>query len=125
MKTTYYQTADGYIAVTNQSPRGFKGSLYIGKIGPLDKVTETAFSPQQLCKLTPVDLADVPAEWIEAFGYDEPDELVLLDEEGENLVALIPISRFVTPEPATGSPRFWYDLGLILGLILALSLIFS
>lgn len=134
MGTSYYKTDDGYIAVTSQSPKGFRGSLYIGRGGPIDAIVETCFSPQQLRRLAAVDLADVPAEWVEALGYDEPvepedDELVMLDEEGENLVALIPIrraiSRVVTPEPETGSDRFWYDLGLIIGMLLFLSLMFS
>jgi hypothetical protein len=73
MKITYYKAGDGYIAVTKESPKGFKGILFIGKTGTLDKIVETAFEANQLRKLTKVTKADVPAEWVKALGYEEPD----------------------------------------------------
>lgn len=73
MKITYYKAADGYAAVTSESPKGFKGILFIGKSGTLDKIVETAFEANQLRKMTKVAKADVPPEWVEAFGYEEPD----------------------------------------------------
>lgn len=136
MDITYYRTELGYIAVTDESPKGFKDVLFIGRGGPLDDIEETAFEVHQLRKLKPVDRCDVPEVWLEALGYDhferEPDEPddILLDPEGENLVAFIPVLRprrppeYLSPPPRPKN-RLWFDIGLLLGMVIALILIFS
>jgi hypothetical protein len=77
MKVRYYANGcDGYIAVTDQSPKDFKGVLFIGKGpergGDPTSVVEQVFAINTLQKLTDVPLADVPAEWVLAFGYEYP-----------------------------------------------------
>lgn len=121
METTYYKTDAGYIAVTNQCPRGFKGALYVGRD---EDGVETAYSPIQLSKLKPVAVEDVPASVVRSFGYDTVEDFPLLDEEGENLVAYIHVREPVRPvyQPAKNS-RFWYDIGLLIGLAAGICLI--
>lgn len=77
MRVTYYQDEyGGYLGATEESPKGFKGVVFVGR-GPQpgggpEAVTEQAYAANQLRRLEPVDPCDVPAEWIEAIGYEEP-----------------------------------------------------
>ena len=73
MKITYFKTTDGYAAVSNESPKGFKGTLYITQVGDTpESVEETAVDPRQLSKWAEVDVNDLPGEWAKAFGIEEP-----------------------------------------------------
>lgn len=71
----YYQTPDGYIAVTGETPSGpLRGLVFVGR-GPKpgggpETVHEQAFSKDQFG--TPLDLGQVPDAWLEALGYDWP-----------------------------------------------------
>jgi len=140
MKTTYYRTGSDYFAVTDESPKEFKGVLFVGRGGTLGSITEQVYEISALRKLKPVPLKDMPNEWLLALGYDKPivrkpkpvqrvvetvEEFPLLDAEGENLVTFIPIRtrRVVTENPPNN--RWLYDLGLVLGMVLGGILIFG
>src|SRR5690349_12114898 len=110
MKITYFQDGDGYLAVTDKSPKDFKGVLFIGKSGVDLEVKEVVFTPEQLRGLPQIDKSDMPAAWILAFGYEQPDPVELepvFDEDGENLLDLAPVRRpRRQPEPkAPAAPR--------------------
>jgi hypothetical protein len=127
VRIKYFQTEYGYLAVTNERPRGFKDVLFIGKSGtdPL-KVEEVVIASEQLNGLPEIAKADMPAAWVLAFGYESPimpqpeqvEEWPLLDDEGENLVAYIPVRRSAStvcqfrPWPA--------QIGLVIGLLIAI-----
>ena len=77
MGVTYYQDEyGGYLGVTDESPKGFQGVVFVGS-GPRpgggsETVHEQAYAPDQLRRLEQVEAGDVPAEWMEAIGYEEP-----------------------------------------------------
>lgn len=114
MTATYYKQGDHYIAVTGESPKGFKGVLLIGR-GPNDAgdIVEQVYAVNVLRTLQPVALRDVPEHWVVALGYDEVyDELPVFDLEGEELLDLMPVPRRTTVKNGGR------DLGCIIGLIL-------
>lgn len=134
MTIAYFQWGGGYIAVTNQSPKGFKGVIFIGRGakpgGGLSDIIEQGFAANQLLKQKPIPKNQVPDEWVEALGYEqadpepeEDDEIILLDAEGENLEAFIPVRRNNRTAPDLKSQVLW-QWGLIIGLILGLLAIF-
>ena len=139
MEIRYFSKDDAFIAVTDISPKGFKGVVLIGKgpttEGDITTVTEQAFAIETLKRLKVVPKHDVPDEWLEAFGYEAPDpkpqpvveeiedEVLILDESGENFVAAVPfISRRVRqPAPTPDEQadrRFYHNVGLIIGLVI-------
>lgn len=72
MKTAYYLDADGnHVAVTTETPKGpLKGFVFIGKRIVGDNApTEEAFGIDQVAKFKKVEIADVPARCLVAFGY--------------------------------------------------------
>jgi|GEM_PF-6975961 len=79
MNVTYYQDEHGgYLGVTDESPKGFQGVVFVG-CGPQpgggpETVAEQAYAVDQLQRLEPIAPRDVPAEWMEAIGYEEPVE---------------------------------------------------
>jgi hypothetical protein len=87
----YYKLSGSYIAVTDQSPAGFEGVVFVGRGGPLDAVEDQLIARGIFQNKTPVDVADVPPEWVAALGYHKVDDFPLLDEKGDNLVAEIPV----------------------------------
>lgn len=126
---SYYRHAGGYIAVTSQSPAGFEGLAFVGRGGPIDDIQEQLFPASVLTD--PVDVVDVPPSWCQALGYHRVDDFPLLDEEGVNLIAEIPVRTPAlepTPIVSDRSPhtRFFFgdhqdiatQIGLILGLII-------
>lgn len=122
----YYQTDDGYIAVTDESPAGFEGLIFVGRGGPLDNIQEQLFPVDQLTG--PVNVNDVPPEWVRALGYHTVADFPLLDEEGENLVAEIlvrepvrePVAAIVpsSPQVAEDGPDSNVQVGLLIGLMI-------
>ena len=90
MSITYYQDEhDGYLGVTEESPRGFRGIIFVGR-GPdpgggPETVYEQAYAADQLRRLERVDPRDVPAEWMEAIGYEEPVEPYEPEPEPEEI----------------------------------------
>lgn len=85
MRVTYYQDEyGGYLGVAEESPKGFTGVVFVGR-GPLpgggpETVSEQAYATDQLRRLRRVEPCDVPAEWMEAIGYEEP---VVVEPEPE------------------------------------------
>ena len=77
MRITYYQDEHGgYLGVTEESPKGFQGVVFVG-CGPRpggghETVHEQAYAIDQLRRLERVEACDVPADWMEAIGYEEP-----------------------------------------------------
>lgn len=100
----YFRTTDGYIAVTDQSPAGFEGLVFVGRGGPIDNIQEQLFPADQLTD--PVDVADVDPSWVQALGFHKVEDFPLLDEAGENLVAEIPVR--VPREPVTTTVVRWF-----------------
>ena len=78
MSITYYQDEHGgYLGVTSESPQGFRGIVFVGR-GPEpgggpETVHEQAYATDQLGRLERVVPCDVPAEWMEVIGYEEPE----------------------------------------------------
>jgi hypothetical protein len=79
---TYYRTPEGYVGLTDESPRGFKGVIFVGrgpKGGGPETVCEQGYVPGTGWEQ--VDASEVPDEWIEALGYEqrplqpEPDRM--------------------------------------------------
>lgn len=85
----YYRHDGGYIAVTDQSPAGFEGLVFVGRGGPIDNIGEQLYAADLLTD--PVAVADVPPSWCTALGYHKVEDFPLLDAEGENLLAEIPV----------------------------------
>ena len=77
MSITYYQDEHGgYLGVTGESPKGFRGIVFVGR-GPQPgggpgTVHEQAYATGQLRRLKRVEPWEVPAEWMVAIGYEEP-----------------------------------------------------
>jgi hypothetical protein len=133
MKVAYFQTGMGYVAVTDESPKGFKDVLYVGKGGPLDKIEEQVFEATQIRRLTKVALKDVPDAWLLALGYDYPpmpapepkpspepalepvEESPLFDPDTFDLLAYVPIRRQPAAQASHGS-----SLGLIIGILIGI-----
>jgi len=127
---SYYRHGGGYIVATDQSPAGFEGLVFVGRGGPLDNIQEQLFAVGVLTD--PVNVNDVPAEWVTALGYHTVEDFPLLDEAGENLVAEIPVRESVQPaerpvEPVVslarqlfGDKNIAFQVGLLIGLILAI-----
>lgn len=147
MKVTYFIQDTGFIAVTDVCPKGFKGVVLIGKgpttVGDITTVAEQAYAVETLKKLKVVSKAKVPDEWLEAFGYEAPspkpapqpeaapeieefqDEVLILDQDGENFVAAVPFINRRVRQPSPIIPgdvllfrKRCYDAGLVLGLVI-------
>ena len=111
MNVTYYQDEHGgYLGVTDESPKGFQGVVFVG-CGPQpgggpETVAEQAYAVDQLRRLKQVDPRDVPAEWMEAIGYEEPVVAELEPEPEEVTVYDIRFPWEVPPQvpPRKGKP---------------------
>ena len=66
MKTTIYKEGDGYILATGESPKEFKGVLFVVWEGSIDNLTEGVRTLDQLKKLEETD--DIPDEWLDALA---------------------------------------------------------
>lgn len=72
----FLQEPDGrYVAVTSESTMG--GTVFVGRGSTIvgggpESVGERAFHLNQLKRCKKVALADVPPEWLAAFGYEAP-----------------------------------------------------
>ena len=133
MRVKYFQTDAGYIAVTDECPKDFKGILYIGKQGTDPaQVEEGVSTPDQVRGLREIPKAAMPAVWMLAFGYEKPvappkppkpepvEEFPLFDPESGDLLDYIPVKRLQFA-PASATPnRKPFDLGLIIGLLIGI-----
>ena len=77
MRIRYFQDAGGFIAVTQETPKGpLKGLVVVGRgptvPGKIGTIQEQAYSTEQLLKLVPLSPLSVPDEWIAALGYEQP-----------------------------------------------------
>ncbi len=106
----YYRHDGGYIAVTDESPAGFEGLVFVGRGGPLDGITDQLFASDVLTD--PVGVGDVPAEWCAALGYHAVKDFPLLDEEGANLIAEIPVREQIDPSPLRPAQPVVVDVSL-------------
>jgi len=108
MSITYYQDEHGgYLGVTDESPKGFRGVIFVGR-GPEpgggpETVHEQGYATDQLGRLDRVDPWDVPAEWMEAIGYEAPVEPCEPGPEPEE-VTVYDI-RFPWEIPSQAPPR--------------------
>lgn len=119
----YYRHNGGYIAVTDTSPAGFEGLVFVGRGGPIDNITEQLFAATDLVDL--VDVGDVPPSWCAALGYHQVQDFPLLDATGDNLVAEIPVRVPVETVPRIVRPRTKFNdiavyVGMGLGLIIVI-----
>lgn len=74
MKITYYRYRDGYLGVTDQSPTGMKGVIFVGR-GPLEgkgieSVCEQAYPRNCLERMERIGGAEVPDDWFAAIGLE-------------------------------------------------------
>jgi len=71
-KQKFYREGDGYLMVTGESPKGFKGILFVVWEGDIDDLKEGVRTLDQLKDLEEVD--DIDWEWYQAFaqraGFD-------------------------------------------------------
>ncbi len=120
----YYRHDGGYIAVTDQSPEGFDGLVFVGRGGPLDAIEDTLFPADQLTD--PVQVGDVPPEWCAALGFHQVEDFPLLDAAGENLIAEIPVRvPIFDDEPQSTQINPWYVAGAVIGLFGTLWVLWS
>ena len=111
MRITYYQDEHGgYLGVTEESPEGFTGVVFVGR-GPLpgggpETVSEQGYATDQLRRLRRVEPCDVPTEWMEAIGYEEPVVVEPYEPEPEPDEVTVYDIRFPweVPPPAPKSP---------------------
>jgi len=110
MSITYYQDEHGgYLGVTGESPKGFRGIIFVGR-GPEpgggpETVHEQAYATDQLGRLDRVDPWDVPAEWMETIGYEEPVEPYEPEPEPEREEVTVYDIRFPWEVPPQAPPR--------------------
>ena len=67
MESKFYQDGNSYLFLTGESPRKFKNVCFVVWEGPLDQLTETIKTANQLQALTEVGAGDVPRDWWYAF----------------------------------------------------------
>ena len=76
MGTHYFLTPEGYVGLTDESPKGFRGVVFVGR-GPRgggpETVCEQAFTVKD--DWQQVSANEVPDEWFEAIGYDERETI--------------------------------------------------
>jgi hypothetical protein len=65
-KYNFYADNNKFVLVTNKSPKGLSGILYIVWKGDIDNLTETAMSVSEIQKLQKVE--DIPDDWYNAFA---------------------------------------------------------
>jgi len=95
----YYETDTGFIRVSDQSPAGFTGVLYLG----LDETGgEQVYAVTALAHLHQVSREDVPDDALEAFGETVTVDEPVLDLNGD-LLDLAAIRRRIEP-PAAVEP---------------------
>jgi hypothetical protein len=74
-KHKYYREGDGYILMTGECPKGFKGVMFVVWEGDLGNLKEGVRMADQLKTLEEVD--EIPGDWVAAFGHasglDLPD----------------------------------------------------
>jgi len=110
MSITYYQDEHGgYLGVTGESPKGFRGIIFVGR-GPEpgggpETVHEQAYATDQLGRLDRVDPWDVPAEWMETIGYEEPVEPYEPEPKPEREEVTVYDIRFPWEVPPQAPPR--------------------
>jgi len=72
----YFHCAEGYLAVTDETPAGpLRGLVFVGR-GPtpgggIDTICEQAYAKDTLDKLPECPADKVPDEWFVAFGYEK------------------------------------------------------
>ena len=67
MEAKFYRDGDRYLYLTGESPRKFTNVCFVVWEGPLDQLTETIKTANQLQALTEVGAEDVPRDWWYAF----------------------------------------------------------
>src|SRR5688572_30563990 len=82
MRIRYFKDAGGFIAVTQETPKGpLKNLVYVGRgpaiPGRIDTIREQAYSAEKLRNLVPLPLLNVPYEWIAALGYEQPKHALM------------------------------------------------
>jgi len=75
MKVAYFRYKGGYLGVTDQSPAGMKGVIFVGR-GPLEgkgieSVCEQAYPRNCLERMERVDAAEVPDDWFAAVALEK------------------------------------------------------
>ena len=90
MSISYYRDEHGgYLGVTEDSPKGFKGIVFVGRGsepgGGPETVHEQGYAADQLRRLEQIEPWDVPAEWMEAIGYEAPVEPYKPESEPEEV----------------------------------------
>lgn len=151
MRVWYYQSDSGYIAITSQCPKGFRGMVFVGRGTPpgggLDAILEQGYSADQIKRMTPVAKSAVPDEWMSGLGYEKPvpkappkpaakpqaapkprttvvvEEEAVFDEEGE-LLDLMPVRRRVYVQPQVGVEDPRGALIFLVGLIIGMVVVF-
>lgn len=107
MNVTYFRDPfGGYHGVTDESPKGLAGCVCAGRgpeeQGGIKTVKERAYAVKQVQKWTRVK--EVPAEWLDAIGYEVRPESEPRLEELE--LEFVPW-RGVDPSELMRDPLFW------------------
>lgn len=124
MNVTYYVEDGKYHAITDESPKGFRNVLYVGR-GPdaSGKIVEQLYEVTRVRRMH--RLAEVPVDVIRSLGYEQPPEEPVFDLAGEELLDLAPVPKrqppVLKPQPKQSkwavSP---YDQGMLIGLAIFL-----
>lgn len=119
----YFRTADGYIAVTNETPNGpLRGVVLIGR-GPEpgggpETISEQAFPKYDLDTLTAIGLDEVPDAWLEALKYDWPRPALQVETIRVNFLPEVFEPHYPKPIP-------WRLWPLVLGTLLYIVALFA
>lgn len=92
---TYYKTGDGYVGITNQSPKGLKGLVFVGKGSEkgIESISEQCYAINQLEKLEKIEARDVPDDWFAAIGLEKrPEPEPVLNMEPTYIPTYTPIT---------------------------------
>lgn len=124
----YYRCEDGYVGVTEESPKGLRSLVCAGR-GPLpgkgiESVCEQGYAINQLDKMEKIAADDVPNDWFAAIGYEkrlppEPEPHVVpvtIELPGDRL------RRMILAKPGTADHDRWRRDRVVFWVALAISL---
>ena len=71
----YFRTDDGFLGVTNESPKGMEGLVFAGR-GPqpgqgIESVHEQGYAKNQLDRMKRIEADDVPDDWFVVIGLEK------------------------------------------------------
>ena len=128
-KFTYFRCEDGFVGVTDESPKGMGGMVFAGR-GPLpgqglDSVREQAYGINQLYKMEKIRADDVPDDWFAMIGYERRVKPEPIPEQNVVPITIeLPgdrLRRKILAEPGAPEHSQWQKEQLQFWILLAIS----